>query len=80
MSSNGEMKTSLRLMICAEMSMRRRTKRAETDILVLDVLEELELAVSAFTENGSAKGLHDLLDGDRRARQLILCRALGSYG
>ena len=70
MSSNGEMKTSLRLMICAEMSMRRRTRRTETDVLVLDMLEELELAQRAQAEEGVFEG-EDLLDGDLALRGFV---------
>ena len=44
-------------------------------VFVLDVLEELELAVSALREDGGVEGLHDLLDRDRGARQLVFCRA-----
>lgn len=43
--------------------MRVRRKRS-AHILVLYVLEELELAIGAFGEDGGAKGLHDLLDRD----------------
>ena len=35
------------------------------DIFMLYMLEKLELAISAFAENGSAERLHDLLDRDR---------------
>ena len=74
MSSNGEMKTSLRLMIYTEVSTRGWTRRTGTDVLVLDVLEELELAVSALREDGGVEGLHDLLDRHGGAGQLILGR------
>ena len=33
-----------------------------TDVFVLDVLEKLELAISALGEHWGAEGLHDLLD------------------
>ena len=39
---------------------------------MLNVLEELELAVGAFGEDGSGKGLHDLLYGDGGASELVL--------
>ena len=42
-------------------------------VFVLDVLEELELAVSALREDGGVEGLHDLLDRDRGAGELVLC-------
>ena len=42
-----------------------------TDVLVLDVLEKLELAISALAEDGGGEGLHDLLDSDRRACELV---------
>ena len=45
----------------------------ETYVLVFDVLEELELSVGALAEDGGAEGLHDLLDRDRRACELVLC-------
>ena len=40
---------------------------------MLYVLEELEFSVRALAEDGCAEGLHDLLDRDRRPRQLVLC-------
>lgn len=43
-------------------------------ILVLEVLEQLELAVCALREDGCAEGLHDLLHGHRLARELVFCR------
>ena len=79
MSSSGEMKTSLKLMICKrgqhELVGRRE---GATNVLVLYVLEELEFTVGALGENGGGEGLHDLLDRDGRAGQLILRRAMVS--
>lgn len=46
------------------------------DILMFQVLEQLEFAVGSFRENGSAEGLHDLLDRDSLAGKLILCGAV----
>ena len=38
---------------------------AETaHVVVLEMLEQLELAISPFAKHGCAKRLHDLLDGD----------------
>lgn len=42
-----------------------------TNVFMLNVLEEFELAVGAFGENRRAEGFHDLLDGDGCARELI---------
>ena len=47
---------------------------------MLDVLEELELAVSALREDGGVEGLHDLLDRDRGARELVLCGTMAGLG
>ena len=43
-----------------------------TYVFMLNMLEELELTVCTLAKDGSTEGLHDLLDRDRRARQLIL--------
>lgn len=40
---------------------------------MLDVLEQLELAVGPLAEDGGAERLHDLLHGDRCARKLVFC-------
>ena len=72
MSSSGEMKTSLKLMIWRENERDRGEKKRETDVLMLNMLEKLELAVSSLAEYGSAEGLHDLLDRDGGASQLVL--------
>lgn len=45
----------------------------DTDVLMLDMLEELELAISALAQYWGAEGLHDLLDRDRGASELVLC-------
>ena len=39
---------------------------------MLNMFEELELSVGTLGKDGGAKRFHDLLDRDRRARQLIL--------
>jgi hypothetical protein len=44
-------------------------------ILVSEMLEQFELAVCALRQNRSAEGLHDLLDGDGLAGELVLGRA-----
>ena len=76
MSSKGEMKTSLRLMIWREREsageIRKRRSR-ETDVFVLDVLKKFQLAIGAFGEDRRAEGLHDLLDSNGCACELILC-------
>jgi hypothetical protein len=42
---------------------------------VSQMLQELELSVGAFGEDGCAEGLHDLLDGDILVGELIASRA-----
>ena len=65
MSSSGEMKTSLKLIIWERGQCKRTNSRERTtDVLVLYVLEELEFAVGALGEDGGGEGLHDLLDRD----------------
>ena len=49
-------------------------KGKPTHIFVLNVLEEFELTVGTFGEDGRAEGFHDLLDGDRCTCELVLCR------
>lgn len=39
------------------------------------MFQQLQLAVCSFGEDGSAKGLHYFLHGDRLPGELILCRA-----
>lgn len=73
MSSKGEMKTSLRLMIWRKGLAERERGVEETDVFVLDVLEKLELTIRAFGENRRAEGLHNLLDSNGCACELILC-------
>lgn len=53
---------------------------AYTHILMPDVLEKLQLAVRPLAQDGRAKGLHDLLDGHRRARELVFGRAYKTKG
>lgn len=77
-SSSGEMKMSLSEMTCAMpsvMAVGRLCFRRGTHVLVLQVLQQLELAICPLGEHGSAKGLHNLLDGDILAGELVLCRA-----
>lgn len=49
---------------------------SRTYIFVSQVLEELEFSVGALRQNGSAEGLHNLLDGDILVRELIARRAV----
>ena len=72
---------SLKLMICgmdqyiqSGVPMQQRRKR-ETHVFMAQVLEQLELSVSPFRQNRCAERLHDLLDSDGLASQLIARRA-----
>ena len=53
--------------------MDRPREEKRTHIFVLDVLEKFEFTIGALAENWGGEGLHDLLDRDGRASQLILC-------
>ncbi len=44
---------------------------------MLDVLQEFEFAIGALAEDWGGEGLHDLLDRDGGAGQLVLCRTDG---
>lgn len=48
------------------------TLKTGTYVLVLDVFEELELTVGALAEDRGAEWLHDLLDRDGGACELVL--------
>lgn len=52
--------------------------RGNTHILVPQMLQELQFSVCALRQNRSAEGLHDLLDGNGLAGELVLCRT-GSW-
>jgi hypothetical protein len=71
-SSRGEMKTSLRLMIYGHRTIDKRpTLQKEgrgTHIFVLNVFEELEFTVRAFAQYRGAERFHNLLDRHRCAR------------
>jgi len=60
---------------------RRDENIAEADnILVSQVLEQFQLTVCSLGQDGSAEGLHDLLDGNGLASQLVLRRANETEG
>jgi hypothetical protein len=73
MSSRGEMKMSLKLMICpaSEFAFVLCCLWV-AHILVPEMLEELQFAVGALRQDRSAEGLHDLLDSHGLAGELIL--------
>jgi hypothetical protein len=76
MSSNGEMKISLKLMICAALnSASGKQGNRNAHILMSKMLQKLQLAVCALGQDRSAEGLHDLLDSHGLACELVLCRA-----
>jgi hypothetical protein len=76
MSSNGEMKMSLRLIICPTLkSATSNCWVVDAYILVPEMLEQFQLAVCALREHGCAEGLHDLLDRHGLAGELVLGRA-----
>lgn len=75
MSSKGEMKMSLKLMICAAVRICRPCNAGCCPyVLVSQVLEQLQLAVGALRKDRSAEWLHDLLDRHGLAGELVLRR------
>jgi hypothetical protein len=74
-SSRGEMKISLKLMICPASEFAFFIYCLwVAHILVSEMLEELQFAVGALRQDRSAEGLHDLLDSHGLAGELILGR------
>ena len=49
--------------------------RDGTHVLMLDVLEQFELTVSSFAENGGTERFHDLLYRNRSPCELVFGRA-----
>lgn len=57
---------------CVHILKRRNEDVAEgDDVLVLEMLEKLKLSVCAFGQDRGGEWLHDLLDGNILAGQLI---------
>ena len=54
----------------------RATELGMTHVLVSQVFQELQLSVGSLGQDRGGEGLHDLLDGNRGTRQLILGRAM----
>ena len=77
MSSNGEMKMSLKLIIyTVSVNASGWLFRQGTDILVAEMLEQFQLPVGSLGQHRGAERLHDFLDCDWLRCQLILCRAV----
>jgi hypothetical protein len=70
MSSSGEMKMSLKLMTCAR-QICFPVARRHAHVFVLEVLEELQLAVCALGQDWGTERLHNLLYGHGLVRELI---------
>lgn len=45
---------------------------ADTHVFMPQMLQQLQLSVRPFAQDGSREGLHDLLDGDGGTAQLVL--------
>lgn len=78
MSSRGEMKMSLKLMIFALSAGTLARVEPVPYILVSEMFEKLQLAVGSFGEDRSTEGFHDLFDGDGLTGELIFRRAARS--
>jgi hypothetical protein len=74
MSSSGEMKMSLSEMTCkapCQDGVPEDIGAGRTDILVLQVLQQLQLSICPLREHRCAEGLHDLLDGNILVGELV---------
>jgi hypothetical protein len=76
MSSSGEMKISLKLIIYRAVRTELCAKCSSAHVFVSQMFEELQLSVCSLRENRSAEWLHDLLDRHGLAGKLILRRTI----
>jgi hypothetical protein len=70
-SSSGEMKMSLKEMTYVVLDVVPLIHIGQTNILVLEMLEQLQLSVCTLRQHRRAKGLHDLLDRNILTGELI---------
>lgn len=76
MSSRGDMKMSLRLIILDTISPGNPSVAGLVPyILVAKMFQEFELAVGSLCQDGGTEWFHDLLDGNSLSSKLIFCRA-----
>ena len=76
-SSSGEMKMSLKLMTCGCSADRRISSSSATAyVLMLEMLQQLQLAVCSLRQDRRAEGFHDLLHRNRLSGELVLRRAV----
>lgn len=71
MSSRGEMKISLKLMIFALLASTFSGLEPVPYILVPEMFEKLQLPVGSFGKDRSTEGFHDLFDGDGLTGELV---------
>jgi len=82
MSSSGEMKMSLKLMICGG-AQRTIPRAAAVDeeglyILMAQMFEKFQFTIRPLRQYRGAERFHDLLDRNRLSGKLILSRAVES--
>jgi hypothetical protein len=81
MSSNGEMKISLKLIIYGVSASKLDSRfyfslDGNTNVFVAEMLEKLQLPVGSLGQNRGAERLHDFLDRNRLRCQLISSRTI----
>lgn len=75
MSSNGEIKMSLKLITFIRVSSFSSKVGGALYVFMAQVLQQLEFSIGALREHRSAERFHDLFDRHGLAGQLVLCRA-----
>jgi len=73
-SSNGEIKISLKLMTCQVVRNGDCARTLIAHIFVSQMLKKLQFAVCSFGQDGGAEGLHNLLDCHGLAGELVFRR------
>jgi hypothetical protein len=74
MSSSGEMKMSLKLIIYHTVRIERCARNFVAHVFVSQMFEEFQFSVCSLGEDGGAEGLHNLLDRHSLVGELILRR------
>jgi hypothetical protein len=74
MSSSGEMKMSLKLIIYQTVRTEPCARNCVAHVFMSQMFEELQFSVCSLGEDGGAEGLHDLLDRHGLVSELILRR------